>query len=110
MSKVKKYSILGVVVLLLLITADICFNSFAKDKTDNNTIKIGITMYTEFDPFTEDIKENIQSYLHAYSTKRQIEMDCTVVYAEGNQLVQNEQVEDFIDKGYAGFRLSFKSS
>ncbi|WP_090416441.1 galactose ABC transporter substrate-binding protein [Pseudobutyrivibrio sp. YE44] len=100
MSRVKRLSILGVAVILLLIIANIIVGSTKKEKTDNKTIKIGVTMYSEFDPFTEEIKQNIQNYLQVYSSNRQIEMDCTVVYAEENQLVQNDQVEDFIDKGY----------
>lgn len=95
----KKYSALGVAILLLIIALG-CFSNSSKAKTEKDTIKIGVTMYNEFDPFTEDIRENIQNYLHEYAEEEKMDLDCTVVYAGTNQLVQNDQVEDFIDKGY----------
>ena len=63
-------------------------------------IRIGITMYNEFDPFTEEIRHNIEDNLIKYGEEQGVEVNCTVVYASKNQLVQNDQVEDFISNDY----------
>ena len=57
-------------------------------------------MYNEFDPFTEDIRHNIEENLISYGDELGVEINSTVVYSSKNQLVQNDQVEDFIDKDY----------
>ena len=95
-----KKGIITLIVLLLLVAVVKQCSASVNEVQDNTTIKIGITMYTEFDPFTEEIRENIESYLKAYSRQDGLECDCTVVYAEENQLIHNDQVEDFIDKDY----------
>ncbi len=69
-------------------------------KIQRKTVRVGVTMYNEFDPFTEDIRKNIEEYLQAYGKVLSCDVDCTVVYSNMNQLVQNDQVEDFIDKDY----------
>ena len=73
-----------------------------KENNENATksLKVGITMYNEFDPFTEDIRHNIEDNLIKYSEETGVEISSTVVYSGKNQLVQNDQVEDFINKGY----------
>lgn len=64
------------------------------------TIKVGITMYNEFDPFTEDIRRNIEESLADLGQQNGVEITTTVVYSGKNQWVQNDQVEDFIEKDY----------
>lgn len=72
----------------------------SKEKTEPQVIRVGITMYNQYDPFTEEIRHNIEDYLAAYGTENDLEVDSTVVYSGKNQLVQNDQVIDFIDKNY----------
>ena len=69
-------------------------------ESQKKTVKVGITMYSEFDPFTEDIRHNIEDYLVEYGDKNKVQVLTSVSYAGQNQLVQNDQVEDFIEKGY----------
>lgn len=71
-----------------------------KASQEPQVIKVGITMYNQYDPFTEEIRHNIEDYLSEYAAKMDIEVDSTVVYSGKNQLVQNDQVIDFIDKNY----------
>lgn len=66
----------------------------------SDVIKVGITMYSEYDPFTEEIRHNIEEYLNSYSSELGVDMSVEVVYSGKNQLVQNDQVEDFIDKDF----------
>ena len=76
--------------------------SIARDNSTElpKTIKVGITMYNEYDPFTEDIRHNIEEYLKEYGEKNNVEVYATVMYSGKNQFVQNDQVEDFIDDDY----------
>ena len=67
---------------------------------EKEVIKVGITMYNEFDLFTEEIRHNIENNLSQIASNQDIEVVTTVVYAGQNQLVQNDQVEDFIEKDY----------
>ena len=57
-------------------------------------------MYNEFDPFTEDIRHNIEENLIKYQENSGVEITSTVVYSGKDQFLQNDQVKDFIDKGY----------
>ena len=70
------------------------------DVEEVRTIKVGITMYNEFDPFTEQIRHNIENNLTQIADRQNVEIVTTTVYSSQNQLVQNDQVEDFIEKGY----------
>lgn len=72
----------------------------SKESTEPRVIRVGITMYNQYDPFTEEIRHNIEDCLAAYGTDNDMEVDSTVVYSGKNQLVQNDQVIDFIDKNY----------
>lgn len=88
-----------------LLSILICFSFTGCSATgDNNTVKnsirVGITMYNEFDPFTEEIRHNIEDYLIQYQEKYGIEITTTVAYASKNQLLQNDQVQRFIEKDY----------
>lgn len=74
--------------------------SSPKANQEPQVIKVGITMYNQYDPFTEEIRHNIEDYLAEYAAQMDIEVDSTVVYSGKNQLVQNDQVIDFIDKNY----------
>jgi methyl-galactoside transport system substrate-binding protein len=91
-------------ILIMLISTVIlaglmgCRNSDDSEKKDS--IKVGITMYNEFDPFTEDIRHNIEDNLIKYQEEYGVEITSTVSYAGKSQFLQNDQVQDFIDKGY----------
>lgn len=87
--------------LLCFVTiVSICGCKSSNDKAVKESIKVGITMYNEFDPFTEDIRHNIEEYLIEYQTRYGVEISTSVVYSGKNQLLQNDQVQDFIDKDY----------
>ena len=75
------------------------FNKSAENE-EKDIIKVGITMYNQYDPFTEEIRHNIEEYLISYGEQQNVEVTSTVVYSGKNQLVQNDQVNDFIEKNY----------
>jgi len=89
--------------VVLAVLASLSFVGCTKgeEETDKKeSIKVGITMYTEFDPFTEDIRHNIEDSLAEYAQQENMDITTTVMYSGKNQLVQNDQVEDFIERGY----------
>lgn len=92
----KLSAILSILMILSLFSG--CTSSDNTKKKER--IKVGITMYNEFDPFTENIRHNIEDYLIKYQEIYDVEISSTVAYAGKNQVVQNDQVQDFIDKGY----------
>lgn len=92
----KLSAILSLVMLLSLFIG--CGPS--ENVNEKERIKVGITMYNEFDPFTENIRHNIEDYLIKCQEMYGVEITSTVAYAGKNQVVQNDQVQDFIDKGY----------
>ena len=71
-----------------------------EEQEQPKVIRIGITMYNEYDPFTEEIRHNIEENLIQYGKEKGIEINSTVVYSGKNQLVQNDQVDDFIVNNY----------
>ncbi|MCR5196026.1 MAG: galactose ABC transporter substrate-binding protein [Pseudobutyrivibrio sp.] len=89
--------------VILAVMVSLSFSGCTKgeEETDKKeSIKVGITMYTEFDPFTEDIRHNIEDSLAEYAQQQNMDITTTVMYSGKNQLVQNDQVEDFIERGY----------
>ncbi len=97
----KKFAYLLTSFFILIFSFCGCCHVEASTSTSSEkTLKIGVTMYYEYDPFTEEIRHNIEDYLLKYSQASNIDLITTVVYAGKNQLVQNDQVEDFIDKDY----------
>ncbi len=98
----KKLSILILCLIIVLITGFAYVkNDYANSITeDSSTIKVGITMYNEYDPFTEEIRHNIEDNLALYGEQFQIQVTTQVVYSGENQLVQNDQVTEFIEKDF----------
>ena len=84
----------------ILILTSLCGCFAEREPIRKTSIKVGITMYNEFDPFTEDIRHNIEENLIKFQEESGVEITSTVAYAGKNQLLQNDQVEEFIDKGY----------
>ena len=65
-----------------------------------NSLKIGISIYDQYDTF---ISEEI-SQLKAYAKEMEKEWNMTITLevldASQNQLTQNDQMDDFINRGY----------
>jgi len=63
-------------------------------------IKIGVCMHNETEIFTNSIIKNMQEYARKKEKENGIKVTLDVVSAKDNQLTQNDQVEEFITKGY----------
>ena len=88
-------------ILLIIITLAASVSACGKKKIDEDKrIKVGITMYDEFDPFTNTIASKIQEKLYELGNEAGLDVICDVTYSNKSQMVQNDQVQDFIHKDY----------
>lgn len=71
-----------------------------KNDEVKETLKIGITMYDEFDPFTNKIAEKVQDKLYELAKENDVTVVCNVTFSNKSQMKQNDQVSEFIRKGY----------
>ena len=91
----RTFSILLLTVLVSVLTA--C--GVRGNTAEEVPVKIGVTMYDEYDPFTASIAENITQRLKDLASEDGRDIEVSVVSSSKNQLLQNEQVEEFIDSG-----------
>ncbi len=71
-----------------------------KSEEKSSSLKVGITMYDEFDPFTNTIADEIINRITEIGESNGVNATCDLVYAGKSQLLQNDQVQDFIRKKY----------
>lgn len=95
-----KKSVIGILLILVIFTTICCGCGRTKSEEVKESIKIGITMYDEFDPFTNLIADNIQSTLKELEGEQGITVTCETVFSSKSQLLQNDQVESFINRGF----------
>ena len=95
-----KKSVIGILLILVMFTTICCGCGRTKSEEVKESIKIGITMYDEFDPFTNLIADNIQSTLKELEGEQGITVTCETVFSSNSQLLQNDQVESFINRGF----------
>ncbi len=64
-----------------------------------SSIKIGVSIYDEYDTFVSEIVQNITELCKEKENELGITISLEVANASGSQLTQNDQVEKFISKG-----------
>ncbi len=96
----KKVISMILAVAFLLVGCDSGFTMENSNNQEKKSIRIGISIYDEYDTFIADLV----AYLKEWSVEKEkatgtvITLD--VVSAGGSQLTQNDQVERFADRGY----------
>ncbi|NLG03126.1 MAG: galactose ABC transporter substrate-binding protein [Clostridia bacterium] len=70
----------------------------AKDKSPN--LRIGVSIYDEYDTFISEIVTDIKKWAIEKETEYDIPITLEVVSASKSQLTQNDQIEKFAEKGY----------
>lgn len=70
----------------------------SKEESDPKSIKIGISIYDEYDTFISSIVQDIDEWSKEKEKETGITITLEVVSASGSQLTQNDQVEKFVDK------------
>lgn len=92
-------------IVALLIASYACVSlsgcsAISDQKTKSNSLKIGISVYDQYDTF---VSEEI-SQLKSYAKEKEKEWDITITLdvrdANKSQIVQNDQMEDFIKRDY----------
>ena len=62
-------------------------------------LKIGISVYDQYDTFVSEIVSGLQSYAKSKEKDWGISITLNVENANNNQMVQNDQMDDFIEEG-----------
>ena len=61
-------------------------------------IKIGITVYNQYDTFVSEMMEEVVAYTEVMEEKYDISITLEVLNASSNQLTQNDQIDYFIER------------
>ncbi len=94
-------SVLTAGVLMLALTG--CAGGdglFGKAETTPRSLKIGVSVYDQYDTFISSMMEYMNVCLKEKETEENIKISLDVVNAGHSQLTQNDQVEDFLNNDY----------
>ena len=99
MSKINKITkILALILVFSMIVSGCGIESEAKKTKDE--IKIGISIHDEYETFLFDMTEYMREWAKNKEKETGIKFTIDVISAKGNQITQNDQVDNFVDKGY----------
>lgn len=70
-----------------------------KDDDTVRSIKIGVTLYDQYDTFISELMNEFTTYAASREEETGIAINLEILDASGSQLTQNEQVELLIEKG-----------
>lgn len=85
-------------VICSLLTGCSTISGVTKESPQN--IRIGISVYDDYDTFISDMTEYIKEWARGREKATGITISLDIVSADGSQLTQNDQVEKFISKSY----------
>lgn len=91
------------VTLLLMMTCLLCMisvgcGSAQSKKVAEKNIKIGISVYSQYDMFLAEMMEAVEKYAHELEDDYGITVTLDIQSAGGNQITQNDQMDYFIDR------------
>ena len=93
----KKYQLLaGTLGIIMIITSGGCKN---EEEKDVKSIKIGITLYDQYDTFISELMTEFTKYAADKEEASGVTINLEILDAAQSQLTQNEQVKGLIDKG-----------
>lgn len=97
----KKRIILLAMILIILLSG--CENEFGlvkQKQEEKNSIKIGVSIYDEYDTFISDMVSELKEWSKTKERETGITIMIDVVSAGQSQLTQNDQIARFADQGY----------
>lgn len=94
----KRIKIIACALVLSSIVSGCGINTVDSDSKEE--IKIGVCVHDEYETFLHDMVEYMREWARNKEKDTGIRFTIDVVSAKGNQLTQNDQVANFIDKGY----------
>lgn len=68
------------------------------DSEELKEIKIGISVYNQYDTFISELIQNVQMYAEEMEKKYDITITLDIVNASSNQMTQNDQIDYFVDQ------------
>lgn len=71
--------------------------SVREEKKDS--LKIGVSMYDQYDTFVSELVSHLQSYAKEKGRKTETLISLEIQNAEKSQILQNDQMDDFIREG-----------
>lgn len=85
----------------LLIVCYSFINIFkSPEQKKDNSIKIGVTLYDQYDPFIASVSSRLEQVSKEMETSKDERITLNIVSADGSQIKQNDQVDTFIEQGY----------
>ena len=87
---------LGTAVMLML---GGCGWKEKREKATTETLRIGVSVYDQYDTFVSELISCLQSYAREKEKDWELPVNLDIRYAERSQLVQNGQMDDFIADG-----------
>ena len=88
---------LTVMVLIFIFTFTSCKSGWENE--DENTVRIGVTVYDQYDTFVNELMEKLSGELFVLEQQTGVTITVMNGDAGGSQEEQNNQVEDFIKSG-----------
>lgn len=89
--------------MILIILLSGCNNGFGivkQKQEEKNSIKIGVSIYDEYDTFISDMVSELKEWSKKKERETGITIMIDVVSAGQSQLTQNDQIARFADQGY----------
>lgn len=70
------------------------------EENTNNKIEIGVTIYDQYDTFLGGLTKNLEQIAKNRESEENKNIRLNIVYANGIQTSQNDQVDLFVEQGY----------
>ncbi len=97
----KKYRRLLVLAAVLLIGGvAVIGNGFGGVRPEDETLKIGISVYKKSDVFLTGMLSAMEDYAKEYELEHDIKVELNILDASENQTIQNDQIKNFISLEY----------
>lgn len=69
-------------------------------RAESDTIRIGVALYLQDDTFISTLTQNLQQLALEREQAEGLKINLNIVDGRGSQTAQNEQVDQFLDRGY----------
>jgi len=96
----KRIMILAMILIILLSGCNNGFGIVKQKQEEKNSIKIGVSIYDEYDTFISDMVSELKEWSKKKERETGITIMIDVVSAGQSQLTQNDQIARFADQGY----------
>ena len=87
---------LGICIVVMVLLLSGC-NSNKTSLENKKEIKIGISVYNQYDTFISELLEETRNYVDTLEEKYGIQITLDIVNASANQVIQNDHMEYFIE-------------